>query len=45
MTDGTLSDIDLPRDDFLGRPRSEKVTAGALEFSAPPLKLGIKLQP
>jgi len=45
MTDGTLSDVDLPRDDYLGRPRGPAVKAGALEFAAPSLKLGIKLQP
>ena len=45
MSDGTLSDVDLPRDDFLGRKRGHTVRAGALEFSAPPLKLVIKLQP
>jgi len=44
-TEGALPDVDLPRDDFLGRRRGEAVKAGALEFSAPPLKLGIKFQP
>jgi hypothetical protein len=45
MMDGTLSDVDLPRDDYFGRPRGQAVKAGALEFSAPPLNLGIKLEP
>lgn len=45
MTDGALPDVDLPRDDYFGRPRGQAVKAGALEFSTPPLKLGIKLEP
>ena len=42
MASGAVPDTALPHDDYFGRRRSDATTAGALEFSAPPIKLGIK---
>ncbi len=45
MGDGPVADSELPRDDYFGRPRGPAARPGALESAAPPLRLGIKLQP
>jgi hypothetical protein len=37
-----LGDAALPLDDYYGRSRNGRLTAGAVAFAAPPIRLGIK---
>jgi len=39
-----LRDAALPLDDYYGRSRNGRLTAGAVAFAAPPIRFGIKLE-